>query len=414
MPGFIRYNRSIVRIAGLLALIPLSVQAASVPMMLISDDEADPIHSAIVRKEAWTLDAVRRLRTAADKLLREGPWTVTADRPAGLDLDPHDYYSDAPYWWPNAESPTGAYIHRDGKINPDRFTANKSALNSMCDAVFTLGSAAFFLDDTRYSQRAARIVNTWFVNTKTRMNPNLEHAQAVRGADLGRAEGVIEGRALVRAIQGIQFLEHAGVLPQRDETAVERWFEEYLRWLTQSRNGIDEKTSGNNHASWWVVQTAAVASFVENKREQDQAFDYYRDHILPRQIRADGAVPREDLRLRPPSYSAFNDEALTLTCRMAQVSGVDLWSARTKNGATLAAVIDNLLPYISDPKKWTREQTSDFRADGIYFLGFAGMGLKRPDYLAVYHKLEHPEGAWLAFVDLIVDRWEAAAHQTRH
>jgi hypothetical protein len=42
------------------------------------------------------------------------------------------------------------------------------------------------------------------------------------------------------------------------------------------------------------------------------------------------------------------------------------------------------------------------------------MGLKKPEYVALFRKLEHPEGAWLSFVDLMVGRWEAAAHQTRH
>jgi hypothetical protein len=403
-----------VKSAGLVVLVTFSLQAAGIPMTLISDDEADPIHSAIIRKEAWTQDAVRRLRAEADKRVKEGPWSVTSDRPAGLELDPRDYYSEAPYWWSNPEAPAGPYILRDGKVNPDRFVANRAALNSMCDAVFTLGAAAFFLDDARYGQHAARIVNTWFVNPKTRMNPSLEHAQAVRGVDSGRSAGILDGRILIRAIQGMEFLAQAGAWDARDQAAARKWFEEYLRWLTQSKNGADEKSSGNHHASWWTVQAAAVASFVEDKREQDLAFEFYRDRIFPRQINADGSAPREEARTRSLSYSAFNAEALTMTCRIAQVAGADLWTARARNGATLATVVDYLSPYLSDPRKWTKEQISELRIGGFDFLAFAGIGMKKPEYLVMYHKLERPEGAWLAFVDLIAGRWEAAAHQTRH
>jgi hypothetical protein len=383
-------------------------------MTLISDDEADPIHSAIIRKEVWTEDAVRRLRAEAEKRVKEGPWTVTSDRPVGVDLDPHDYYSEAPYWWPNPEDPNGPYIRRDGKFNPDRFVANHTALSSMCDAVFTLGTAAFLLDDARYGQRAARMINTWFVNPKTRMNPNLDHAQSIRGLDNGRGAGILDGRGFIRAIQGMEFLSQAGAWDPKEQVAVRHWFEEYLRWLTQSRNGLDERNSGNNHASWWTAQVAAVASFVENKHEQDLVFQFYRDHILPRQIRADGSAPREESRTRSLSYSAFNAEALTMTCRIGQVAGVDLWSTTAKNGPTLATVINYLLPYFSEPKKWSKEQISEFQNDGLYFLAFAGIGMKKPEYLALYHKLERPEGAWLAFVDLVVGRFEAAGHQTRH
>ncbi|MEO8373564.1 MAG: hypothetical protein ABI806_30545, partial [Candidatus Solibacter sp.] len=71
-------------------------------------------------------------------------------------------------------------------------------------------------------------------------------------------------------------------------------------------------------------------------------------------------------------------------------------------------------PYLSDPKRWTKEQITDFSNDGLYFLAYAGMGLKKPEYIALYRKLEHPEGAWLALTDLLVGRYEAAGHQTRH
>jgi len=34
--------------------------------------------------------------------------------------------------------------------------------------------------------------------------------------------------------------------------------------------------------------------------------------------------------------------------------------------------------------------------------------------VALFRKLERPEGAWMAFVDLLAGRWEASGHQTRH
>ena len=126
-----------------------------------------------------------------------------ADRPKDPTIDIHDYYSEAPYWWPNPDNPSGPYIRKDGQANPDRFLWNKAALNSMSDAVFTLGTAAFLLDDSRYAQRAARIVQTWFLNPKTHMNPNLEYAQAVPGVNTGRGAGILEGRVFIRAVQGM-------------------------------------------------------------------------------------------------------------------------------------------------------------------------------------------------------------------
>jgi hypothetical protein len=402
-----------VRIPVLLILAASCAAAAPAAMAVVSDDEAETLRSAITRKEAWTQDSARRLRAEADRRMTQGPWSVTFERPGGTALDPHDYYSEAPYWWPNPEDPQGPYVLRDGHLNPDRFSANRAALEALCDTVFTLGTAAYLFDDARYSQRAARILQTWFINPKTRMNPSLEYAGAIRGLNTGRAAGILEGRVLIRAAQGIEFLARTGSWDAKDQAAVRKWFEEYLRWLTQSKNGLEEKSSGNNQASWWTAQVAAIATLVEDDAAKKMAFNYYRDRIFTRQISGDGSAPREEARTSP-SYSVFNLEALTMVCRIAEVQGVDLWSVRGKNGSTIGTVINYLQPYLSDPRKWSREQETDLETGGLYFLAFAGMGLKKPEYIALYQKLERPDRPWLNLVDLVAGRWAAAGHQTRH
>ncbi|PWU02535.1 MAG: hypothetical protein C5B51_20560 [Terriglobia bacterium] len=403
---------AVVRILALLILAVSCASAAPPTMVVVSEDEADPVRSALTRKEAWTQDSARRLRAEADRRMNQGPWSVTYERPAGLALDPHDYYSEAPYWWPNPDDPAGPFILRDGRLNPDRFTANRNALESLCDTVFTLGTAAYFFDDARYAQRASRLLQVWFINPRTRMNPNLENAQAIRGANLGRPAGILEGRVLIRAIQGIEFLARTGNWDPKDQAAVRKWFEDYLHWLTQSKNGLEEKSSGNNQASWWTAQVAAIATLVEDEAASKMAFSYYRDRIFPRQIRGDGSAPGEDSRSL--WSSVFNLEALTMVCRIAEMQGVDLWSVRGRNNSTIATVVNYLEPYLSDPRKWSREQEIDLETDGLYFLAFAGMGLKQQEYIALYQKLEHPDRAWLTLVDLLVGRWMAAGHQTRH
>jgi hypothetical protein len=398
-----------VRILACLVLAPLLVTAAAPPATLVSDDEAEPLRSAITRKEAWTQDAARQLRAEADRRMTQGPWSVTTERPPGLILDPHDYYSEAPNWWPNPDDPFGPYLQREGHVNPDRFNANRTALNLMSDTVFVLGTAAYLFDDERYSQRAERVIQTWFLSPKTRMNPNLEYARVVRGVSAGRPSGILEGRALIRAIEGMEFLARTGNWDAKDEAAVHKWFEDYLRWLTQSKSGVEEKGRANGQASWWTAQVATVAAFVQDENAQKTAFGYYRDRVFPRLIRTDSAIPRDDVRT-----SVFDLEASTLVCRIAEVQGVDLWSLHGATGSNIGTVINSVEPSLSDPRLWSREQAADLETDGLYFLAFAGMGLKKPEYIALYQKLEHAEHAWLSLVDLLVDRWAAAGHQTRH
>jgi len=383
-------------------------------MTLVADSEAEALHSAIVRKEAWTLDSVRRLRAEAEHRSKEGPWSVTTERPPGVAMDVHEFYSEAQYFWPQDGDPKAPWVRKEGQVNPNRFVANRNALVSMADAVFTLGTAAYLLDDPRYAQRAARDINTWFINPRSRMNPQMEYSMAVRNFHNGRGAGIVDGRAFIRAIQGMEFLAQTGTWDPKDQAAVKKWFQDYLAWLTSSENGNNEKRSGNNHASWWTAQVAAIATFVDNDAQQKAAFNYYRDHVFPRQIKGDGSAPREEARSRSLWYSVFNLEAMTTTCRIAQIQGVDLWAAHSKSDATLDTVIEYLQPFLTDPKKWTKDQASDFPNDGLYFLAYAGMGMKKPEHIALYRKLEHPETAWLALTDLLVGRYEAAGHQTRH
>jgi hypothetical protein len=242
----------------------------------------------------------------------------------------------------------------------------------------------------------------------------MEYSQAIRNLNTGRGAGIVDGRVFIRAIQGMEFLAQTGSWDTKEQAAVHKWFQDYLHWLTTSDYGNTETHAGNNHASWWTAQVAAIATFVEDDAEQKAVFAWYRDRIFPRQIKPDGSAPREEARTRSLWYSAFNLEALANTCRIAQLKGVDLWTIHAKGGATLSSVVDYLQPFFADPKMWTKEQITEFANDGLYGLAYAGMGLKKPEYIAAYRKHERPEGAWLALIDLLVGRFEAAAHQTRH
>ena len=60
------------------------------------------------------------VRAAADRAMKEGPFSVM-DKPAAPPSgDKHDYVSMGTYWWPNPKTPNGLpYIRRDGERNPE-------------------------------------------------------------------------------------------------------------------------------------------------------------------------------------------------------------------------------------------------------------------------------------------------------
>src|SRR5262249_27634131 len=155
-------------------------------MILLNEKDAARIRGSLSPDRAAALD---KLIAAA---LKAGPWSVTSHRPSGLGVTAgeHDYVSEGPYWWPDPANPGGPYIRKDGQRNPDRFMGNRSDLGTMCGATLALGMGAYFLKKPECAERAALVVSTWFVDPKTRMSPNLEYGQMVRGINTGRGTGI--------------------------------------------------------------------------------------------------------------------------------------------------------------------------------------------------------------------------------
>src|SRR3546814_1904974 len=93
-----------------------------------------------------------------------------------------------------------------------------------------------------------RHLQAWFVDPKTRMNPNLDHAQAIIGVNTGRAIGVID------TLQIVEVARAAALFARRDapgyaaiRAGVEGRFAAYLAWLTPSRFGTEERAAETNH-----------------------------------------------------------------------------------------------------------------------------------------------------------------------
>jgi hypothetical protein len=122
----------------------------------------------------------KRILAAASRYLLKEPLTITAfpaKRSAG---GAHDFYSQADYFWPNPKDPNGPYINRDGQSNPDNFDDHRKAMVALSIQMPALTAAWLLTGDSRYGQRAGDHLRAWFVTPATRMNPNLEFAQAVQ------------------------------------------------------------------------------------------------------------------------------------------------------------------------------------------------------------------------------------------
>ncbi|HEV2576324.1 MAG TPA: alginate lyase family protein [Acidobacteriaceae bacterium] len=343
---------------------------------------------------ATTIDVARvdrsRILSAANRYLDEQPKTITCVRATRSEGGPHDYFSEGDYWWPDPSSPNGPYIRRDGMSNPANFNDHRELLIRLSLQVPALTAAWAITKKTLYAAKAADHLRAWFVNPDTRMNPDLQYAQAIHGITPGRGTGIIDTLHLVEVARSASWLEPSGSLKPAEINAIRRWFADYTTWMTTSKNGLEEKAAKNNHGTCWVAQVAEFARFTHDDSKVAECRELFRTKLVPDQIAPDGRLPLELARTKPYSYSLFDMDALSAICQIASAPGDNLWTFATPDGRGIRKTIDFMFPFIQNKSKWS------FPHDVEYFddlpvrqpsLLFAGLAYKDDAYIALWRTL---------------------------
>jgi hypothetical protein len=332
-----------------------------------------------------------RILSAALRYLTEQPVTVTAAHSDRTQGGPHDYFSEGDYWWPDPKNPGGPYIRRDGFSNPANFNDNREALIRLSVMTPALAAAWRLTKDRRYSTHFMKHLRAWFLDPATKMNPNLEYAQAIFGVSKGRGTGIIDTLHLVEVVRALRVLEAAGGISAEDAQPIRTWFAAYVDWMATSQNGKDEETAKNNHGTCWVLQAAEFSQFAHRADLTALCRDRFKTAIVPDQIASDGSLPLELARTKPYSYSLFDTDVLGGICESLSTRTDNLWQFKGPNGKGVADAVAFVFPYIKDKSKWP------FAKDVEYFddlparrpsLLFAGEALERPEYIAVWKQLD--------------------------
>jgi len=331
-----------------------------------------------------------RVLKAANQYLSQKPITVTASSSPRSAGGPHDFFSEADYWWPDPNDPKGPYVQRDGMSNPDNFVEHRRALMRLSVQVPALAAAWKLTKDKRYAQHAAMHLRAWFLDERTRMNPNLQYAQAIHGRVTGRGTGIIDTVHLVEVARALEVIEGSGALSASEMKGIKLWFADYLQWMTTSKNGIEEREAKNNHGTCWVMQVAEFARFTGNQQLLAYCRDRFKTVLLPNQMAADGSFPQELRRTKPYGYSLFNLEAMAAVCQILSTPDDNLWTFELPDGRGMRKAIAYMAPFIRDKKTWPLKP--DVMYDGQWpmrqnSLLFAGLVLKRADYLEVWKTL---------------------------
>jgi hypothetical protein len=347
---------------------------------------------AAIALRAQSLDVAAydraRVIKAADAYLKDKPLTVTAFHSPRSAGGLHDFFSEGDYWWPDPKNPDGPYVQRDGMTNPDNFVEHRKALMRLSVEVPALGAAWKITHDKRYSNQAALHLRVWFINDATRMNPNMQYAQAIHGRFTGRGTGIIDTIHLVEVARAIEVLTPTLSKPHLD--AIRKWFAEYTFWMTTHVYGIAERDATNNHGTCWVMQVAAFAHLTGDEKALAYANNRFKTVLLPNQEAADGSFPQEMRRTKPYGYSLFNLEAFSTIAQILSTPSDNLWTFELTDGRGLRKAVAFMAPFIRDKSTWP------LRPDVMYYdqwpmrqssLLFAGLAFHDASYIDLWETL---------------------------
>jgi len=312
-------------------------------------------------KDPALVPAYEQLLRDADKLLNFAPVSVmqkAAFPPSG---DKHDYMSIAPYFWPDSSKPNGLpYINRDGVVNPEvRKYTDKLDMPIVCENIYLLSLAYYYSNDEKYAKHASKLAEVWFLDTATRMNPNLNYGQAVKGVTEGRAEGLIDSRFFIWAIDGIRLLQTSRHWTPRDQTSLRQWFSSFLSWMQTSRIGQKEMNARNNHGVWYDAQALAMALFVDSP-ELANRIVLRAANRLDQQMDTSGLFPLELTRTTSLHYSVFILNAFTIVAQLSEQTRINLWTVETPSGKSLKKAFQAISPYTTGEKEWPWPQIHGF------------------------------------------------------
>ncbi|WP_165311695.1 alginate lyase family protein [Vibrio ziniensis] len=292
----------------------------------------------------------------ADKALTNPIDPVTNKTLMPASGDKHDYYSFGPYWWPNPDTPSGLpYIRKDGEFNLETRTSatDMQRLITFANNVKLLGLAYYFSDDQKYADKAIEQLRAWFINSQTKMNPNMNHAQAIPGRVNGRGIGIIDSRVLIGVVDAVELIKPT--LSEKDYQSIVAWFREFNHWLVSSVNGIDEEKQNNNHGTWYDAQVVAFSLFTHQPDIAKQRLQITKAKRIANQFDQDGKQDAELARTRPWHYSNFNLQAYSLLGVYGEKLGVDIWSYQN-NSIALENGYQYIAQYTISPERWSLKE----------------------------------------------------------
>lgn len=342
-------------------------------------------------------ESYKKLLDEADESLNFKPSFVVDKGIIPPSGDIHDYTSLAPYWWPDESKPNGLpYIRKDGQHNPDTREPryDKLRMRKLLQHVHDLSYAYYFSNNEKYAKKAIELLTGWFLDSKTRMNPNVNFGQAIPGSVTGRSIGIIDTKSFAYLPDQLTLLKDSKYYSEEFENRMKSWFSNYLAWLWNSPNGQRERIHPNNHGTAYDVQAIALALYVGNIDLAKYIIHDFSCNRLGSQVKSNGSQPLELERTRSFHYSIQNLRNFMEIGLMASRTGIDFLHAKGQKDQSIQKMIHFLLPDSKGKINWNYQQITDISEDMgtfYYLLKIAAQKYSDPIYDQALKAIQLPE-----------------------
>ncbi|HYF33184.1 MAG TPA: alginate lyase family protein [Chitinophagaceae bacterium] len=356
-------------ISGVLVAAAAAGQSGKPRVFALQAQSLESNKARIAKKDPAIMPAYEQLLKDAEKALQFGPVSVMEKKHFPPSGNKHDYMSLAPYHWPDSSKKDGLpYIRKDGQTNPEvREYKDKEYMPPLCEAVHTLALAYYFSGNDKYASHAAKLLRVWFLDTATKMNPNLNFAQAIKGVNTGRGAGLIDSRHFIKVVDAIGLLCNSASWRPQDTKGMQQWFAEFLHWMQTSPNGRDEMDAPNNHGGWYDAQRLSFALFIDSMELAKKIVMNAADR-LDKQMDETGKFPHEMQRTISLHYSVFAMNAFCTIAAMAEKANIEMWDYVSPSGKSIRKGFEQLLPYLLREKQWEGQQIRDFNFEDGFLL----------------------------------------------
>ncbi len=303
-----------------------------------------------------------------DQLLEEGIsfglHSVTEKKHSAPSKDIHDYMSCSIYHWPNPNTPDGLpYVERDGIDNPEALHGDKESLRVLAYITYVSALLYYFTKEKKYMDYIIKYNSFWFLDEKTKMNPNLRYAQCIPGVNDGEPGGIIDYAAsYAYALQLLKILHQENLLPEEFYLGMKHWHQEFLKWLLTSNQGRIEGERLNNQGSLYDLLILNISEFIE---EEKDIVDIYYTKLIQRmefQINEDGMLPLELVRTKTKSYTTMGLKMLLESACLLVEQGYDF-----KDNAALLRAYTYVMPHYQH-NTWEHMQIKKFDPYRGYYI----------------------------------------------